>query len=583
MNRGIFRRIFLLYAVIILLSFLFIEYFVTSTIRDHYIDRLNQDLTVEASLISERVSFHPEHTLDELCKEAKEKTGARVTIIALDGRVLGDSDAVSLSMENHAHRPEVQQAALSGNGMFIRHSDTVKQDLMYVAYRTPSRGRPEGYVRLSVPLQNIDHAVNVIRLDIILVVSFVIIISGSFSFWQFDYLRRLTRQIKDFAGSLVPRGIGKKLFLHDAGEFSDIADSLNTMSQELKNVIEEHEQERKRLNEILRSIPDALLIIDDKGVVLLSSAATRNFFGDAPLMGRPFIQVLRNSEFFALLDEVRTSRTAGVSEFKLEYPTERYCVVRISPLFQSKDDLTGFVAIFHDITDLKKVEQVRKDFVANASHEIKTPITAIKGFADTLLEGALDDREHALKFLQAIKANSERINSLVDDLMTISKIEMGVVKIEKAPVQFLDAAEAVLAILKDKAAAKKLTLQIAVKPGLNDITADRDRLIQILTNLVDNGIKFTEQGGVTFGMNEEGGRLYIVVEDTGIGIPQKHLARLGERFYRVDPSRSRQMGGTGLGLAIVKHLVKALGWDMQIESVHGKGTKVRIFLTSPPG
>jgi two-component system phosphate regulon sensor histidine kinase PhoR len=578
MKRAIFRRIFLLYTVIIILSFLFIESSITGTIREHYIDGLNQNLIAQASLIADRVSFHPNHSLDAECKAAKEITGARVTVIALDGRVLGDSDADSSSMENHAHRPEVQQAALKGTGMFIRRSDTVKQDLMYVAYRTSPRGKPEGYVRLSVPLQNIDYAVSVIRLNIILVVGFVIILSAIFSFWQFEYLRRLTRQIKDFAGSLVPRGIGTKLFLHDAGEFSDIADSLNTMSQELKTVIEEHEQERRRLNEILRSIPDALLIIDSKGVVLLSSAATKNFFGDVPLMGRPFIQVLRNSEFFALLDEVRASRTAGVAEFKLEYPAERHCVVRISPLFQSKDDLSGFVAIFHDITELKKVEQVRKDFVANASHEIKTPITAIKGFADTLLEGALEDREHALKFLQAIKSNSERINSLVDDLMTISKIEMGVVKIEKTPVRFIDAAEAVHAILKDRAAAKNLSLQIAVSPGQDDIMADRDRLIQILTNLVENGIKFTEQGRVTFGMTEEDGRRCIVVEDTGIGIPQRHLARLGERFYRVDPSRSRQMGGTGLGLAIVKHLVKAHGWDMQIESVQEKGTKVKIFV-----
>ena len=209
------------------------------------------------------------------------------------------------------------------------------------------------------------------------------------------------------------------------------------MSMELKTVIEEHEEERKRLNEILRSIPDALIIMDSSGVVLLSSAATRNFFGDTPLLGRPFIQVVRNSEFFSLLDEVRTGRKTGVSEFKIEYPVERYCIVRISPLFHGKDVLTGFVAIFHDITELKKVEQVRKDFVANASHEIKTPITAIKGFADTLLEGALDDKEHAVKFLRSIQSNSERINSLVDDLMTISKIEMGVVKIEKMSIGFV--------------------------------------------------------------------------------------------------------------------------------------------------
>jgi two-component system phosphate regulon sensor histidine kinase PhoR len=288
--------------------------------------------------------------------------------------------------------------------------------------------------------------------------------------------------------------------------------------------------------------------------------------------------VVRNNEFFSLLDEVRGSGTPGTTEFRLDHPVERHCVVRISPLFHGRDALTGFVAIFHDITELKKTEQVRKDFVANASHEIKTPITAIKGFADTLLEGALDDKEHAVQFLRAIKSNSERINSLVDDLMTISKIEMGVVRLEKQPVRFSDVADAVSTLLREKAAAKNLSLNIVTEPGTDDLRADRDRLIQILTNLVENGIKFTEQGGVTFGMAAENGRTVIFVEDTGVGVPKQHLSRIGERFYRVDPSRSRQMGGTGLGLAIVKHLVKAHGWELRIESELGKGTKVRIIV-----
>jgi two-component system phosphate regulon sensor histidine kinase PhoR len=270
----------------------------------------------------------------------------------------------------------------------------------------------------------------------------------------------------------------------------------------------------------------------------------------------------------------------GVTESLLDYPEERYCVVRVSPLmYRGEDVLSGFVAIFHDITQLKKLEQVRKDFVANISHELKTPITAIQGFSETLLEGALDDKEHALKFIETIKANSRRINSLVDDLMTISKIELGVDKVEKSPVVFEDVADTILAMLKDKAAQKHLTLKTSVLPDLGAISADRDRLIQILTNLVDNAIKFTETGGVIFGINEEKNRTFIFVQDTGIGIPQKHLSRLGERFYRVDAGRSRNMGGTGLGLAIVKHLVKAHGWDMQIESVVGKGMNVRIFIT----
>jgi two-component system, OmpR family, phosphate regulon sensor histidine kinase PhoR len=578
MNRGVFKRIFILYAILILLAFIFVELSITSSIREHYVAGLKQSLSVQASLIADSMSFDSRRGIDDLCKVLKEKTGARITAIALDGRVVGDSDSSSSTMENHAHRPEIQQAALNGSGMFIRTSDTLKQDFLYVAYRVTSGETPLGYVRLSVPLQDVDHSVNAARLSILLIVGFVLAGTGLFSLWQFEYLRRLTREISEFAKSLVPRGIGNKLFLKDAGEFSDIADSLNTLSMELKTVIGEHEEERKRLNEILRSIPDALIIMDGNGLVLLSSAASRNFFGDTPLMGKPFIQVVRNSEFYSLLDEVRSNRKPGVSEFTIEHPAERYCVVRISPLFHGKDELTGFVAVFHDITELKKSEQVRKDFVANASHEIKTPITAIKGFADTLLEGALDDKEHAVKFLRSIQSNSERINSLVDDLMTISKIEMGVVKIGKASIGFSDIAQAVQTLLREKAAAKNLSLKIPINPDIHEIVADRDRLTQILTNLVENGIKFTEQGGVTFGIDKENGKTIIFVEDTGIGIPKQHLSRLGERFYRVDPSRSRQMGGTGLGLAIVKHLVKAHGWDMQIESTLGKGTKVRIFV-----
>jgi two-component system phosphate regulon sensor histidine kinase PhoR len=578
MNRGVFKRIFILYAILVLLAILFVELSIASAIREHYLTGLRQNLSVQSSLIADRISFDSGRSIDDLCKTMKERTGARITVIALDGRVLGDSDSDSSIMENHAHRPEIQQAALNGAGTFIRYSATLKQEFLYVARRVTSGDTPLGYIRLSVPLHDVDLAVNAARVNILLIVGFVLAGTGMFSLWQFNYLRRLTREISDFARSLIPHGIGNRLFLKNAGEFSDIADSLNTMSMELKTVIGEHEEERKRLNEILRSIPDALIIMDSNGVVLLSSAATRNFFGDNPLLGRPFIQVVRNSEFFSLLDEVRSSRKTGVSEFKLEYPVERYCVVRISPLFHDEDVLTGFVAIFHDISELKKGEQVRKDFVANASHEIKTPITAIKGFADTLLEGALDDKEHAVKFLRSIQSNSERINSLVDDLMTISKIEMGVVKIEKRSISFVEVARAVEAILREKAEAKNLSLTISSNPNMDVISADRDRLTQILTNLVENGIKFTDQGGVTVGIDKENNKAVIFVEDTGIGIPRQNISRLGERFYRVDPSRSRQMGGTGLGLAIVKHLVKAHGWDMQIESTLGKGTKVRIVV-----
>ena len=239
--------------------------------------------------------------------------------------------------------------------------------------------------------------------------------------------------------------------------------------------------------------------------------------------------------------------------------------------------------------------------MANVSHEIRTPITAIKGFAETLLEGALEDKENALKFLESIKNNSERLNSLVNDLLALSRIELGDIKIEKKIVDLDEVVDSVFTTLRDKADKKKLVLKKMLPAGIIELEADRDRLVQILLNLVDNGIKFTETGGVTVKvqssrLRESSGTEFkvqkenedidsspishaveISVEDTGMGIPRKHLSRLGERFYRVDRARSRELGGTGLGLAIVKHLVKAQEWEMEIESTEGTGTTVKIL------
>jgi two-component system phosphate regulon sensor histidine kinase PhoR len=265
-----------------------------------------------------------------------------------------------------------------------------------------------------------------------------------------------------------------------------------------------------------------------------------------------------------------------------------------------KGELSGAVLSFHDITRLRQLEDIRKDFVANVSHEIKTPITAIKGFAETLLEGALEDKENAYKFLETIKNHSERLNSLVSDLLTLSRIELGDIKIEKETVDLSNVIDTVFETLREGAQTKGLYLKKEIFPGYQEVKADRNRLIQILLNLVDNALKFTEKGGVTIRVKSEKLEVKsekentepltlnsqlrnfteITVEDTGIGIPKKHLPRLGERFYRVDKARSRELGGTGLGLAIVKHIVKAHGWEMKIESIPNKGTTAKIIIPS---
>jgi len=577
MKQRIFGRIFILYAILMLAAIIVTEVFITDAVRSSHINDLRDHLLSQATLVSNDISFKVQPSLDHLCKQFKEQTGFRVTIIALDGRVLGDSDAESSRMDNHANRPEVQQSLLYGSGMFVRYSDTLHDDLLYVAKRIIRNGHHVGIVRLSMQLQQVNAAINALRFKIIAVVVAILLATGLFSIGQLERIRRLTRQIGDFSRSLASGLIGKKLHFERAEEFDEIADSLNAMSVELQNSIAASEGERKRLNEILQSIPDVLLILEANGTIQLASSASRLHFGDA--MGKQVFEVIRNPLFLSLMEEARKNLLPGVCELRLDYPEERFYSARVSPLSTKEKVLSGFIVILHDITRLKKLEQVRKDFVANISHEIKTPITAIMGFSETLLEGALHDAEHADKFLKIIKANSERINSLVDDLMTISKIELGVDRIEKAPTDVSDAIESVLTLLRPKAVEKKLFLKTALPAEQFKIMADRDKLIQVLTNLVDNAIKFTETGGVTIGAQVENDKLYLYVEDTGIGIAEKHLSRIGERFYRVDTARSRKMGGTGLGFAIVKHLVKAHGWDLQIESTQEKGTKIKVYVS----
>lgn len=576
MRKSIFSRIFLTYAILLILSMLSMELYITSAVRENHLDSLRRDLSIQADLAAKSLFFE-QSNLDEMCVRLKEIAGARITVIASDGKVIGDSDHDSSLMDNHAGRTEIGQAALYGKGTTIRYSETMEYDFLYVARKVMIKSTEEGFVRLAVPLRDIDEAVNLLRIKITLIVGLILLLTGAFAIWQTDHLRRLLKQVMDFSRSLAQGKIDGRLFLKEAAEFDDIAGNLNAMSVTLQGMMSQIEEERNQLNVILKSIPDALLIIDSRGSIIISSSSSGEFFGDLPLQGRQFIEVVRSHEFAAVMEEVRKTLLPGMTEFSLDCPDERYIAVRVSPLFYKAQEFSGFVAIFHDITMLKRLEHVRKDFVANVSHEIKTPVTAIKGFADTLLEGALDDRENAIKFLQTIKSNSERINSLVDDLMTISKIELGVIRVDKALIKIDDVIENVSELLGSKAAGKNLYLRPSVKSGLKEITADKNRLVQIFINLVDNAIKFTDTGGVTFGMEEEDSRSFLFVEDTGIGIPEKHLPRLGERFYRVDPARSRKMGGTGLGLAIVKHLVKAHGWDMHIESVPGKGTKIRIM------
>ena len=587
MKHVLFRRILFAYLIITTLLLVSLEFYLSSAVKDNYVLNLKESLIVQARLIADQIPSSFTNSLDDLCKRFKEKTGARVTIIDSSGRVLGDSDESSDRMENHLNRSEIKDADISDVGSSVRYSNTIKRDLFYLAL-VIDKDADKKFLRLSMPLHDVETAMNKIRWRIIIASLAVLFVVMVFGLLQTRRITKAIEEIAAFSKEVAAGNFRKRLFLKEKDELGELGENINNMAQELNARFRQSEVERQKIEAILRTMSDGLVLADSKGMIILVNKAFMDLFGiAASIEGKTLTEVLRKAELMDIVEQVTGSKEGLSREIEVSHPKDLYLMVTASPFYAHRNDgeLSGIVLTFHDITRLKKLEEMRKDFVANVSHEIKTPITAIKGFAETLIEGALDDRDNARKFLLTIKQNSERINSLVDDLLTLSRIELGDINVQKTLVDLDGVIDTVFTTLEEKAGGKGLYLRKELTSGLTGIRADRDRLIQILLNLVDNGIKFTDTGGVTVRVKTEKLKvesaeedfMEISVQDTGIGIPRRHLTRIGERFYRVDSARSRELGGTGLGLAIVKHLVSAHGWEMKIESAEGQGTKVNIL------
>ena len=595
MKRVLFRRILLSYLIVASILLISLEFYLSRVIKNNYISTLRGNLLIQSRLITEQIPLSLTSNLDNFCRKYKEKTGSRITIIDSTGRVVGDSDELSEKMGNHLDRPEIKEASVNNIGSAIRFSKTIQKDSFYLAVTLDNADR--GFLRLSVPLHDLGAATSDMRRRVAVVSLIALLSAILIGLFQTGKITKSIEEIAKFSREIKSGNFKARLFLKEKGEIGELAKNINDMAQELKTMLEHSQEERHMMEEILRNMSDGLMLIDTKGKIVICNSAVKNFFGiELDMEGKPLIETLRSAELINILSETIRNKEIMAKEIEITYPKQLYLLATAIPFYYPPENknISGIILSLHDITRLKQLEDVRKDFVANVSHEIKTPITAIKGFAETLLEGAIDDRENALKFLQTIKNHGERLNSLVDDLLTLSRIELGDIKIEKTNVNIDDAVEIVFTTLRDRANIKGIYLKKDIPANLQEIRADRNRLIQILLNLVDNGIKFTEKGGVTIKvqsskfkvqsektikpetLNHEHFFIEISVEDTGIGIPKQHLSRLGERFYRVDRSRSRELGGTGLGLAIVKHLVKAHGWEMEIESTPNKGTKIQI-------
>jgi len=520
----------------------------------------------------------------EFALRAARATEARVTLVKPDGAVVAESARPLEDLariENHGGRPEVKAALAGGIGRDLRRSETVEQDLLYVALPVSDGPRVVGALRLALPLEVVLSAYASIRQ--VLLAGGLLALGVALGIGLF-VSRRVTRpvvEMQSIARQMAEGDLSVRAPVRSPDEIGRLGRALNVVAVRLREKIQDLEQERGTITAILDSMVEGVLAVDAHDHLLLLNQSVRAMFRLGPRLGegKPFLEVIRNADLFDLLGACRAAGGEMVSrDLNLTTPVERALQVHALPLGLGGDG-TGVLMVLHDVTELRRLERVRTEFVANVSHELRTPLTAIRGYLETLLSGALEERDNARRFLEIASRHTDRLGRLLDDLLDLSNIELGKVQLQLEPANLSDVLEAVLAIIQPQAEGKGVSFSTALPPGLPAILADPDRLEQVLLNLLDNALKFTPAAGrVTVSAAVQGQMVEVAVADTGIGIPSTDLPRITERFYRVDRARSRELGGTGLGLAIVKHLVQAHGGQLTIESEVGRGTTVRFTL-----
>ena len=516
-------------------------------------------------------------------------TGARVTLIAPDGRVLAESErgATELAgLENHAGRPEVRAALAGRTGRDLRRSATTDVPLLYVAVPVREETRVLGVLRLALPLSAVTASYATLHQVMLAGGAVALLVALGIGIFVAGRVTQPVVEMQSIARQMSEGSFLVRAPTRSTDEIGTLGRSLNVMAGRLREKIQDLEQEQGKITAMLDAMIEGVIAVDGHEHILLMNERARTMFGvgSARGEGKPFLEVIRNADLHEIFRAVHAGG-AGLAlrrEIEMTSPAYRVLGVNAVGLLPVAGE-PGVVMVLHDLTALRQLERVRTEFVANVSHELRTPLTAIQGYLETLLSGALEEPENARRFLEIVLRHSERLGRLLNDLTDLSNIELGKVTLRKESVRLDELVASVVAIIGPRAARSRVAVTADTPADLPAVAADRDRLVQILINLVDNAVKYTPEGGAvsvtTRSIGE--GAVEIAVADTGIGIPLADLPRITERFYRVDKARSRELGGTGLGLAIVKHLVLAHGGELRIESVEQQGTTVRFTLPTP--
>jgi two-component system, OmpR family, phosphate regulon sensor histidine kinase PhoR len=513
-------------------------------------------------------------------------SGARVTVITADGLVLADSESDPRTMENHAGRPEIRDAFAKGEGQSIRHSVTINRDLLYYAARFSMPGGSPVVLRFALPLQTVDEEMGEFRRRLWFASLMMLLVTGTASLLVSRFFSKRVERLKTFSRR-VAEGDFRPIDADRSGDALEaLAVSLNDTAARLDRTIRTLTEERNLSAAILGSMVEGVAVVNAGERLLFANQGFADILElDAPPdSGRALVEVVRQTELIEAVREVLKGSPRVESEIVTGTLRQRFFAVTVASVRAA--ETSGAVVVLHDVTDLRKLERVRRDFVANVSHEFKSPLTAIQGFAETLLAGAMDDPQNRLRFLEIILDHSRRLARLTDDLLKLSKMDAERLELEIRRMSVSPFVESCIETTQRPAAEKDLRISVNVGEKLPDIAADRRLLAEVLQNLLDNAIQYTPRGGqIMVSASADGHEVTFTVSDTGIGIPRADQPRIFERFYRVDVARSREVGGTGLGLSIAKHLVEAHGGRIWVESEVGQGSQfhftVPVFDAEP--
>ncbi|MFO7986481.1 MAG: ATP-binding protein [Desulfatiglandaceae bacterium] len=585
-NKRLFWQLYPSYLLIILIAIVAITWYASSAVRHFFLEEITSDLEARARLFESQVSPYLDPlqpaAIDRLAKKMGKYASTRITVLLPSGQVIGDSHEEPGVMDNHADRMEIRDAVRGPVGRSIRFSRTLQHELMYVASAVRKDERIIGIIRTAIPLSTVHAALGSIQTRIVLCGGIIAVFATVVSLWVSRRITRPMEEIRQWSAAIAKGEFQRRPVIRAPEEIEALSVSLTHMAGELHKQIDMVVRQRKEIQAMFSSMAEGVFALDmDEHIISMNRAAEQMLscrFDE--VRGRSIQEVARNLGLHQFVKEVFSGPEPIDRDILVSPENDVVLNCRGSILKDSQDRQIGVIVVLNDVSRLRRLENVRREFVANVSHEIKTPITAIKGFVETLIDGAAQDPRDSGRFLRIIDTHVNRLEVILEDLLSLSRVEQDAEKqeLELAKTRLQEILTTAIEICGERAGAKKIHIEVACSDRMA-AEVNPPLLEQAVVNLLDNALKYSPEGStIRVRVSQDNAEIRIAVCDQGCGIGKKQLPRVFERFYRVDKARSRQLGGTGLGLAIVKHIAEVHGGRVSVESTLGKGSTFTIHL-----